>query len=57
MPFVKPVTLIGDPVPVALIPPTVETVYLVTVKPPLAPGLNEIVAVVSPKAAVIFVGV
>ena len=57
MPFVKPVTLIGDPVPVALIPPTVETVYLVTVKPPFAPGLNEIVAVVSPKAAVIFVGV
>ena len=58
VPFVNPVTVIGDDPPVALNPPVFEvTVYVVIDAPPLLlGGVNEIVACPLPDVAVTEVG-
>ena len=56
-PFVSPVTVSGEPLPVAVSPPTFEvTVYDVVVEPSLKPGVNVIVAEPLPRTAVTLVG-
>jgi hypothetical protein len=59
VPFVRPVTVIGEPPPVALKPPIFEvTVYVVILAPPLDTGaVNEIVACPFPATAETPVGV
>ena len=58
MPLVSPVTVIGDVVPVAVMPPGLEvTVYPVIAEPPLELGaVNVTVACALPAVAVPMVG-
>lgn len=58
VPLVRPVTIIGDPVPLAVIPPGLDvTVYVVIGPPPVfAGGVNVIVTCPLPLVATTFVG-
>ena len=57
MPFVSPVTVIGEVPPVAVCPPLDVTMYEVIIDPPLLIGAsNVIVACPSPRVATMFVG-
>lgn len=57
VPLVRPVTVIGDPLPVAVMLPGVDvTVYCVIALPPLLGALNETVACAFPAVAETLVG-